>query len=118
MFHDYLASSWFIIRYSKIVIRVSFYKLQKSALNTRHDASLVMMLFSGVTDGRAPCFCDLICGGNRSSRLRENAEGARNAPTGKSLKTQAREARNERKGIMTQKRHHDPARMSGSLSSY
>jgi GTP-binding protein Era len=44
-----------------------------------------------------------MCGGDRSSRLRENAEGARNSPTGKSVKTPARETRNERKGVITAK---------------
>ncbi|UCG79865.1 MAG: hypothetical protein JSV60_07740, partial [Desulfobacterales bacterium] len=41
------------------------------------------------------------CGGDRSSRLRENAEGARNAPVDKSLKTPARETRNGRNGIIS-----------------
>ena len=46
-------------------------------------------------------FLWLICGGDRSSRLRENAEGARNAPADKSQKTPARETRNEIKGSVT-----------------
>jgi hypothetical protein len=60
-----------------------------------------MMPFSGVTDGRAPCFCDLYVGETAAPAFRENAEGARNAPTGKSLKTPAREAWNESKGVIT-----------------
>ena len=45
-------------------------------------------------------FSRLICGGDRSSRLRENAEGAKNAPADKSQKTPARETRNRGKDIM------------------
>ena len=57
-------------------------------------------IVSGETGGRALFFSRLGYGGNRSPEPVEgNAEGAR-SPVNKSLKKQAREPWNERKGFM------------------
>ena len=57
-------------------------------------------IVSGETGGRAPFFSRLGYGGNRSPEPVEgNAEGA-DSPVNKSLKKQAREPWNERKGFM------------------
>ncbi len=99
------------MRISEFGMRNVKTKSQKSALNTRHDAILVMMLFSGVTDVRALCFCDLYVEKTAAHACGRMRRGQRMPPQVSHLKHKPVRLGTKEKASL-------PIRMSCSLSIY